>query len=45
MKDGHRIPYKSHIKAPTKLLISDPCPFGQLIILTVAGSVLFITVW
>ena len=24
-KDGHRIPYKDYIMAPTKLPIQDPC--------------------
>ena len=28
MKDGHRIPYRDHSMAPTKILIRDPCPFG-----------------
>ena len=28
--------YGDYIKAPTKVLILDPCPFGQPIILTVA---------
>ena len=28
--------YRNHILASTKLLLQDPCPFGQPVILTVA---------
>ena len=35
----HRTLHGNHIEAPTKVLIYDPCPFGQLRILTVAHLV------
>ena len=40
MKDGHRILYRSHVKAHAKVLVQDPCPFGHPIVLTVAPMVL-----
>ena len=33
---GHKILCRVYIKAPTSVLVYDPCPCGQLIILTVA---------
>ena len=36
IKAGHRVLYRIYIKAPAKVLIWDPCPFGSPVILTVA---------
>ena len=36
MKSGHRILCRDYIKAPIKVLIKDPCSFGQPRILAIA---------
>ena len=36
MNDGHRLLCRDSTKAPTQLLLWDPCPFGVPVILTLA---------